>query len=536
MLAKKDKVLIVLFAIIGSISQPLIAYTYIMLGNFIDVLNNNELYKMILMMLISFLGIGAYYFGMSYIRNRLALNLKNRIFNKIINRDLRDLKEKDFSEYINMLNIRVDTWKDMYFSSIMAIIKDVLQIVFMVGFLFVISYKVTFVVILLTIPLVLNNILFPRYIDKNINKYFDSQDMQLYYLKDIFSGIDVIKNCGCEDKMELKSKDVFYKLYKNIQKIENLENASGFLANSGVAISQISGLALSSYLLSKKQISLGEFMAMLQLTFFLNEPFIALVNNVIKMTGTKGLDKAIRTILEEEKNKDNLDGKRCTNEGCNLLEKNTGCDLIRRIDLKDLSFAYDTKKILNGVNYSFEENKKYLIKGRSGSGKSTLIKLIMKLEDKTSGDILINNKSIDDVSNKYIQSNIAYLNQEPYVFNLSLRENIDINNKLDDKSLLEVIDKVNYVKLYNELGSLDSVIDSVNRNISGGEKARIALARILVLDKKVIITDEILANLDKKNSELIERILLDLEDKTVINICHHHNEELENRYEGVLLL
>ena len=531
MLTNREKFLIVLFAVVGSISQPLIAYTYIMLGNFIEVLNRNELYKMILLMGISFSGIGIYYFAMSYMRNNIALKIKNKIFEGIINKSMREIKEKDFSEYINILNIKTDTWKDMYFSSIMSIIKDIIQIILMVVFLFFISYKVTFIVILLMVPLILNNILFPKYIDKNINTYFESQDNQLYYLKDIFSGIDVIKTCECEQSIKEKSRNIFKDVTNKVQKIENLENTSGFFANCGVAISQISGVASSSYLLNKNQISLGEFMAMLQLTFFLNEPFISLINNVIKMMGTRNINKNLLSILD-------TDNEKCLAnikvDSKDIVESKS--DKIHNIELKSVSFGYKDKMILKNISYSFEENKKYLIKGSSGSGKSTLVKLIMKLEEKISGDILFDGRQIEDISDVYIQRNIAYLNQEPYVFNLSLRENIDLNKTLSDEKLLEVIEKVNLNKLYNELGSLDSMIDSVNRSISGGEKARIALARILVLNKKIIITDEVLANLDKENSALIEKILLNLEDKIVINICHHHNEEYENMYEGVLIL
>ncbi|MDO5718670.1 MAG: ABC transporter transmembrane domain-containing protein [Tissierellia bacterium] len=267
MFKKKEILIISIITLIGSISQPLIAYSYILLGDFIS-LENNSFHSIVLIMILAFLGIGIYYFISAYIKNAIVLRIRKNSFKNIIFNDLNLILERDLSEHINLLNIKIETWKDMYLTSLLFIIKDSLQIVFMLLILFSISYKVTIIVLLFTMPLILNNIFFPRLINKKLSGYFDAQDLELSNLKDILQGVDVIKNSGSEE-MALKKMEYYFKNKVNAsQKIDNLENASGFLANCGVAISQISGVFISSILLSKNIISLGQFMGMLQLTFF----------------------------------------------------------------------------------------------------------------------------------------------------------------------------------------------------------------------------------------------------------------------------
>ncbi|MDO5718669.1 MAG: ATP-binding cassette domain-containing protein [Tissierellia bacterium] len=217
-------------------------------------------------------------------------------------------------------------------------------------------------------------------------------------------------------------------------------------------------------------------------------------------------------------------------------DKKIKLDDVFKISFKDLSFKYDENYIFENLNFNFTKGKKYLIQGESGSGKSTLGKIMIKLLKSFHGEILFDQIPIDELSTKNVNSLINYISQDPYVFNTSLKENIDIKGKLDDGEIIDIIKKVRLDKLLHEIGSIDALIDKVNRNISGGEIARIAIARALADDKPVIIADEVLANLDKINSLNIEELLLSIDDKIIINICHHHNIELNDRYDGILEL
>ncbi|MGL5440186.1 MAG: ATP-binding cassette domain-containing protein [Filifactoraceae bacterium] len=522
----EEFIILVLVIIAGSISQPLLAYGYMLLGDYINLINIDGVIKIVTIMIVSFLGIGLYYFVSTYIRNNIARRLKDNVFKGILNIDLSDILSKDLSEYVNLINLKIESWSDMYLSSIFFVAKDVLQIVFMVLLLINISPKIAVVVLIFILPLMINNIFFPKMMNKRVYKYFDSQDRQLAEINDIMQGVVVVKNSGVESYFENKMAAIFNQTTKDVQALSFLENISGFVANCGVALSQISGVALSIVFLNNGSITLGQFMAVLQLTFFLNEPFIAVINNVMKVISMRELNKEIVRSLPKEIRKNDI-----------ITRLINITDEIDNIELKDLNFKYVDKFVFKeNLNYKFEKGKKYLIKGESGSGKSSLSKLMLKLHNYTSGDILVGEKSYKDLSADDINSIINYIGQDPYIFNITLKENIDLKGKLSDDEVISIIKKVRLDKLMNELGGIYGNINKTKRQISGGESARIAIARALADNKPIIIADEVLANLDAENSQNIEKLLLDLDNSILINICHHHNENLANRYNGELLL
>ena len=193
------------------------------------------------------------------------------------------------------------------------------------------------------------------------------------------------------------------------------------------------------------------------------------------------------------------------------------------ITFENVSFGYTDKKIINDLSFSLEENKSYALVGASGSGKSTIAKLISGFYKVDSGVIKIGNRSISSYSEEALINNIAFVFQNVKLFKTSIYDNVKIGKA--DASYEEVMTAMN-------LAGCNSILDKFSEReqtqigtkgvyLSGGEKQRIAIARAILKDAKIIIMDEASAAVDPENEYELQRAFSNLiKDKTVIMIAH----------------
>lgn len=192
------------------------------------------------------------------------------------------------------------------------------------------------------------------------------------------------------------------------------------------------------------------------------------------------------------------------------------------LELKSISFSYDTKPILKDVSYSFEKGRMYCITGKSGAGKTTLLSVLSGLAAPTSGKILFDGNDIEKLDkNKFRSKYIGVIFQS---FNLITKftalENVVLSM---DIAGVKGIDKK--IKALNILESVGLDEDEANRRVlllSGGQQQRVAIARALSYDPQVILADEPTGNLDEETQDEIMAIFreLTLQGKCVILVSH----------------
>lgn len=184
---------------------------------------------------------------------------------------------------------------------------------------------------------------------------------------------------------------------------------------------------------------------------------------------------------------------------------------VNNISLADISFQYDNHVIFDDFSQTFIKGRKYAIVGESESGKSTLLQLLLELKQAKSGSIFINGCDLNAINLKSYYKRIAYIDQSIYLINGSIRENITLGKLISDQELAEVVEKTQLISFVGEnLSGLDRKLVSNGLAISGGEKQRIALARVIVKDVDFIIIDETTSQLDKENRLAIEETILGL--------------------------
>lgn len=193
------------------------------------------------------------------------------------------------------------------------------------------------------------------------------------------------------------------------------------------------------------------------------------------------------------------------------------------ITLTDVKFGYHDKEILHGVTMELKAGTVNAIVGPSGSGKSTIAKLIASLWDVNSGSIKIGGVDIKQLSLADFNQKIAYVAQDNYLFNESVRENIRQGNPdATDEQVIEVTKKSGCYEFIMQLeNGFDTIVGGAGGHLSGGERQRISIARAMLKDAPIVILDEATAYTDPENEAILQNSIAKLvAGKTLIVIAH----------------
>lgn len=223
----------------------------------------------------------------------------------------------------------------------------------------------------------------------------------------------------------------------------------------------------------------------------------------VAMTGVSAAENIISFVDSPERN--NNGNKEFKNEN--------------EIKVSKLNFSYpDGTQSLKDVDMSFKKGNLTAVVGHSGCGKSTLVSVLSGELKSKENEIFVDDIDIQNIKIEDKIKNILKITHDSHIFSGTVRENLSMaNENLSDETMIEVLKKV---KLWGVL-SLDTILESQGKNLSGGQAQRVALARALLYDASVYIFDEATSNIDIESEEIILNIIYSLsKEKTVIYISH----------------
>lgn len=201
-------------------------------------------------------------------------------------------------------------------------------------------------------------------------------------------------------------------------------------------------------------------------------------------------------------------------------------DFRGNIKFENVSFSYkDDFYVLRDLNLEIKENQTVAFVGHTGSGKSTIMNLIVKFYSATKGDVLINDRNINDYSKEYLREKTAVVLQDSFLFEGTLLENITTSK--DEKIAREALSRVGGDFIL-ENRSLDSKVEVGGSNFSTGEKQLICLARALAKDPKILILDESTANIDSETEQNVSRAIEELKQGRTTLIIAHRLSTIKN--------
>ena len=204
--------------------------------------------------------------------------------------------------------------------------------------------------------------------------------------------------------------------------------------------------------------------------------------------------------------------------GTNHLDKVNG-----NFEFKDVTFKYDKKNVLKNLNFKVNANETVAFVGKSGSGKTTIFNLLCKMYDTYNGLITIDGVDIKTLDKDSIRGNITIISQDPYIFNLSIKDNLKlVKEDLTEKEMINACKMAcldDYIKTLPE--GYDTVVGEGGVTLSGGQKQRLAIARAFVQKTEIILFDEATSALDNETQNKISEAINNLQkDYTILIIAH----------------
>ena len=199
-------------------------------------------------------------------------------------------------------------------------------------------------------------------------------------------------------------------------------------------------------------------------------------------------------------------------------------------EFKDVVFSYTNKKVLDKLNFKINANETVAFVGKSGAGKTTIFNLLCKMYDIDSGVITIDGVDIKKLDKDSIRGNITIISQNPYIFNMSIRDNLRLvkssltNDEMKNACKLACLDE--YIDTLPD--KYDTIIGEGGVNLSGGQKQRLAIARALVQKTEIILFDEATSALDNETQEKIQKAINNMKNKYTILIIAHRLSTIIN--------
>lgn len=446
------------------------------------------------------------------------INYIKGVFKKNINEFQRD----NNSKYVSALTNDVNTIETNYIDGLYEVVVNTvyfLASVIVIGYVSPIALIIGVGVGLLSAGI---SILLGKPLEKHQAQRSELYENYTSYIKEVLSAFHIIKSNDLSQKVQKDFYDKSHAIQHKGYVIDKIYTYISSLQNLNIMLTIYLLLGATVYLSIKGRLSFGGVILVVNNLDRLMFPLTQVGEWMPKIFSTRQLFAKIEDTLKNYDNHKEI----ITLEG-----------LKDSIEFSNVSFSYEDREVLKDITLSFKKGGKYLVIGPSGGGKSTLLKLLRKYFSPGSGSILIDGNNLKDVTKGSYFSHISNVEQQVFLFEDTLRNNITLYKDYTEEEIQTAIMRAGLEDFVSGLeDGLESIIYDNGKNVSGGEKSRIAIARGLLQKSDIIFLDEAFASLDSKIAKEIENTILGLTDITVINVSHVIFEETRKKYDSVFVV
>ena len=489
-------------------------------------IDKTPFYQLALVSLVSFLVFIVFYFIFRYAHPKflqtLSTSYKDLLFAKILRNNSSLVSEIGSGQFLSKLSNDLKSIEENYFDFYITLIDIGISFVGAIVLMLWYSPVLTMVAIALSILPLLVSIPASKEItrtEKNLSK--ENADF-MEFMRDTLSGYSVIKNFQAEFELENRFHEENVKIEKAKFLRRFAEENINLLSTAASVVMRLGVFLFGAWLsLSNSHVTPGIVLVFLQLLTFVITPIEKIPSLFANRKAARSLIAQTAELLYEKPDEQEK------------IEINT---LKSAIEIQNLSFSYENNgKALQAVSLTFHAGKKYAIVGASGSGKSTLFKLLTKYSSEYNGNILFDGIDLRNITYSSLSKSISAVQQNVFVFNDSIYNNICLYKNIAEKEFDYVIQKSGLSSLIQQKGKNFSCGANGNK-LSGGEKQRISIARALLRNTSILLMDEASSALDEKTADEIMHSILDMPDTTSLVITHRLNSTLLKKYDGICVL
>ena len=453
---------------------------------------------------------------------RAMRQYKDLAFRKMTEKNISSFRIENTSGYLSALTNDAASIESGYLTGTLEMINQIVNLIGALALMLWYSPLMTLIAAVITIIPLIASLLTGSRIAPAERKVSEQNAEYTATLSDCLNGFTVVKSFRAEKEVSELFEKKNHELEQHKFRRLRVMSMIGMIGGMTYILAQMGVFFAGTYLvLSGHGLTAGMVMA-----------FVNLMNNILGPIGK------LPGLLASRKAALGLVDKLAT-----ALAENTGAEgseevkiLKNGIRLKDVSFGYeDDKDILKNINVFFEAGKSYAIVGGSGSGKSTLLNLLMAGSNKYRGKIEFDNTELKEVNSDSLYGMISMIQQNVFVFDASIRENVTMFRNFTKQDLDNAISRAHLSELLESRGD-DYRCGENGKGLSGGEKQRISIARSLLRKSSVLLVDEATAALDADTAYHVTQDILDLNDVTRIVVTHSLEESLLRQYDNILVL
>ena len=448
---------------------------------------------------------------MTNVSQKITYKLRKDINEKIDRMPMKYFESKTHGEVLSIITNDVDT---LSFSLNQTATEVITAIVTLIGIL-IMMFSINLIMTLIAVLILPFSIIFIMIIAKRSQKYFKNQQLYLANVngkvEEMFSGHRVIKAFNASEDMLNKFRKDNNNLYNSAWKSQFLSGIMmpimNFVGNLGYAFVGVVG----GYLAIKGKIQVGNIQSFIQYTKQFNRPLGSISQVSSMLQSMVAASERIFEFLENEEEKINTKTHKL-----NKVEGN--------VEFKNVKFGYnEDKMIIHNFSAKIKSGQKIAIVGPTGAGKTTLVKLLMHFYEINDGEILIDNRNINDYKRSDLRKIFGMVLQDTWLFNGTIMENLRYGklNATDD----EVISAAKTAHVHHFIQTLpdsyNMMLNEETNNISGGQKQLLTIARAILADPKILILDEATSSVDTRTELILQKAMDKLmEGRTSFIIAH----------------
>lgn len=473
----------------------------------------------------------------------MSLSLKNEMLSSLIYTPLSDYPIGNSAEIINVLFNDLQTLQSNYFDAFVMIIPNNVLPLFSICFAFFINWKMAIVILLSNVAIFYIPYKYQEILSRKASQLSETRENLLVFIKDILSGFEVVK-CFHLEKVTLHNSERLSKMvaasdYEE-RKVDAKANSitMGFLFYIFMLVVIVGG-----YLIMEEQLSIGELLMLNQIANFIQNPLQEVIENLNKVKSCGEIVKKVEGFLNPHKSEKQVltkIKKRTKDSIRSRQEKERqGEKALCNLCVNNLSFSYYgvDKLVINHLAMTFEAGKKYAIVGQSGCGKSTLIKLFMHYFKEYEGEIFLDDIEISQMDLYELYDNIAMVHQNVFLFEDTIENNIALYKEHTTEDMERAISIAGLTEFVaKQEKGIQTIIVENGKNISGGERQRMSIARALLHHTPILLLDEATSSLDNITAYDIEKRIASLSDRMVINMTHQLNSDILKLYDKIIVL